>query len=77
MEKLGVMVSLTSGHRSQSNGQVERTNQEMRRILRSHCQDWQGEWAQFLPWAEYTRTHFITLPPGCFPSSVYWDTSQS
>jgi hypothetical protein len=55
MEKFGVTVSLTSGYRPQSNRQVERMNQEMGRFLRSHCQDWQGEWARFLPWAEYAQ----------------------
>ena len=35
MEKLGVTVSLTSGYRPQSNGQVERINQELGRFLRS------------------------------------------
>jgi hypothetical protein len=36
MEKLGVMVSLTSRYWPQSNGQVERMNQELGRFLRSH-----------------------------------------
>ena len=42
----------TSGYRPQSNGQVEMMNQELGSFLRSHCQDRQGEWARFLPWAE-------------------------
>ena len=52
MEKLGVTVSLSSGYRSQFNRQVERMNQELGRFLRSHCLD--RQWAQFLPWPEYT-----------------------
>ena len=55
MEKLGVTFSLTSRYRPQSNGQVERVNQELGRFLRSHYQDRQGEWTQFLPWAAYTQ----------------------
>lgn len=55
MEKLGVTVSLTSGYQPQSNGQLESMNQDLGRFLRSHCQDRQGEWAWFLPWAEYTQ----------------------
>ena len=51
----GVTVSLTSGYWPQSNGQVERMNQELGKFLRSHCQDRQGEWAQFLPEAEYAQ----------------------
>jgi hypothetical protein len=45
MEHLGVSVSLTSGYHPESNGQVERVNQEMGRFLRSYCQDRPGEWA--------------------------------
>jgi hypothetical protein len=37
MEKLGV--SLTSRYRPQSNGKVERMNEELGRFLRSQCQD--------------------------------------
>uniref|UniRef100_A0AAY5KNP0 Gypsy retrotransposon integrase-like protein 1 n=1 Tax=Esox lucius TaxID=8010 RepID=A0AAY5KNP0_ESOLU len=53
MQHLGISVSLTSGYHPQSNGQVERVNQEVGRFLRSYCQDRPGEWAEFLPWAEY------------------------
>ena len=49
MGKLGVAVSLTSGYSPQSNGQVERTNQELGRFLRSYCMDRQAEGGQFLP----------------------------
>ncbi|XP_070291099.1 leucine-rich melanocyte differentiation-associated protein-like [Salvelinus sp. IW2-2015] len=44
MEKLRVTVSLTSGYWPQSNGQMERMNQELGRFLRSHCLDRQGRW---------------------------------
>ena len=46
MERLGVSVSLTSGYHPESNGQVERVNQEVGRFLRSYCQDRPGEWAR-------------------------------
>src|SRR4029434_8070661 len=55
LERLGVTVSLTSGHHPQSNGQVERLNQELGRYLRSYCGDRQGDWCRFLPWAEYAQ----------------------
>ena len=50
-----VTISHTSRYRQQSNGQVERINQELGWFLTSHCQDRQGEWARFLPWAEYAQ----------------------
>ena len=49
MERLGVLVSLTSGFHPESNGQVERVNQDVGRFLRSYCQDRPGEWAAFVP----------------------------
>uniref|UniRef100_A0A8K9V225 Gypsy retrotransposon integrase-like protein 1 n=1 Tax=Oncorhynchus mykiss TaxID=8022 RepID=A0A8K9V225_ONCMY len=55
MERLGVSVSLTSGYHPESNGQVERVNQEVGRFLRSYCQDRPGEWARYIPWAEMAQ----------------------
>ena len=52
MERLGVSVSLTSGFHPESNGKVERINQDVGKFLRSYCQDRPGEWAAFVPWAE-------------------------
>ena len=49
MERLGVLISLTSGFHPERNGQVERVNQDVGRFLRSYCQDRPGEWAVFLP----------------------------
>uniref|UniRef100_A0A4W5QDE8 Integrase catalytic domain-containing protein n=1 Tax=Hucho hucho TaxID=62062 RepID=A0A4W5QDE8_9TELE len=55
MEHLGVSVSLTSGFHPESNGQMERVNQDVGRFLRSYCQDRPGEWAAFIPWAEMAQ----------------------
>lgn len=49
MERLGLTVSLTSGYHPESNGQAERTIQELGRFLRTYCHDRQHDWAQFLP----------------------------
>uniref|UniRef100_A0A8C7TQH1 Gypsy retrotransposon integrase-like protein 1 n=1 Tax=Oncorhynchus mykiss TaxID=8022 RepID=A0A8C7TQH1_ONCMY len=55
MERLGISVNLTSGYHPESNGQVERVNQEVGRFLRSYCQDRPGEWARYIPWAEMAQ----------------------
>ncbi|CDQ73324.1 unnamed protein product [Oncorhynchus mykiss] len=55
MERLGVSISLASGFHHESNGQVERVNQEVGRFLRSYCQDRPGERAAFVPWAEMAQ----------------------
>ena len=55
MERLGVSVSPTSGLHLESNGQVERVNQDVGKFLRSYCQDRPGEWARHIPWAEMAQ----------------------
>ena len=63
------IVSLTSGYRP--NGQEERTKQELGRFLRSQCQDWQGEWARFLHWAD------SQCVLGYQPALAPWTPSQT
>lgn len=52
---LGVNISLTSVHDPQSNGQVERLNQELTQFLRSYCNQQQNDWACYVMWAEYAQ----------------------
>ena len=85
MERLGVSVSLTSDFHPASNVQVERVNQDVGRFLRSNCQDWPGEWAAFVPWAEMAQNslrHSSTNPsPQCVlgyqPVLAPWHQSQT
>uniref|UniRef100_A0AAY5KJG5 Gypsy retrotransposon integrase-like protein 1 n=1 Tax=Esox lucius TaxID=8010 RepID=A0AAY5KJG5_ESOLU len=67
MQHLGVSVSLTLGYHPQSNGQVECVNQEVGRFIRSYCQDRPGEWAEFLPWAEYALNSLHHSSTGMSP----------
>ena len=43
------------GFHPESNGQVERVNQDVGRFLRSYCQDRPGDWAACIPWAEMAQ----------------------
>ena len=67
MERLGVSVSLTSGFHPESNGQVERVNQDVGRFLRSYCRDRPGEWARYVPWAELAQNSFCHSSTNMFP----------
>uniref|UniRef100_A0A6Q2WYL3 Chromo domain-containing protein n=1 Tax=Esox lucius TaxID=8010 RepID=A0A6Q2WYL3_ESOLU len=42
-------------------------NQEVGRFLRSYCQDRPGEWAEFLPWAEYALNSLHHSSTGVTP----------
>lgn len=76
MELLGVSVSLTLGFHPESNGQVERVNQDVGRFLWSNCQDRPGEWAAFMPWAEIAQNSLLHSSTNLSPSSAYWGTSR-
>ncbi|KAK1802030.1 hypothetical protein P4O66_004362 [Electrophorus voltai] len=46
--KLNVVANLSSGHHLQSNGEAERTHQEVGRFLRQYCTTY-SDWSQYLP----------------------------
>ncbi len=54
-QQLHINVSLTSGYHPQSNGQVERLNQEITRYIRFYCHQNQSDRSRFLIWAEYAQ----------------------
>uniref|UniRef100_A0A8C2FDM1 Uncharacterized protein n=1 Tax=Cyprinus carpio TaxID=7962 RepID=A0A8C2FDM1_CYPCA len=66
-QALDVNVSLTSGYHPQSNGQVERLNQELTRFLRSYCSSNQEDWARYLLWAEYAQNSLVKPATGITP----------
>ncbi|KAI2646539.1 Transposon Tf2-8 polyprotein [Labeo rohita] len=53
-------VSLTSGYHPQSNGQVERLNQELTKF-RAYCYLKQSDWSDYIVWAEYAQ-NFLKKP---------------
>lgn len=67
LDRLGVNVSLTSGYHPESNGQAERSIQEVGRFLRAHCHRRQHDWARFLPWAEYAQNSLRQASTGISP----------
>lgn len=65
--QLNINVSLTSGYHPQSNGQVERLNQELTRFLRTYCHQNQQDWSRFLMWAKYTQNSLRKPSTGLTP----------
>uniref|UniRef100_A0A3B3BWV7 Gypsy retrotransposon integrase-like protein 1 n=1 Tax=Oryzias melastigma TaxID=30732 RepID=A0A3B3BWV7_ORYME len=64
---LNINVSLTSGYHPQSNGQVERLNQEITTFLRTYCSQHQREWSKYLVWAEYAQNSLKKMSTGLTP----------
>lgn len=64
---LQINVSLTSGYHPQSNGQAERLNQEIIRLLRSYCHQHQEDWSRYLIWAEYAQNSIQKHATGLTP----------
>uniref|UniRef100_A0A3B3H4X2 Gypsy retrotransposon integrase-like protein 1 n=1 Tax=Oryzias latipes TaxID=8090 RepID=A0A3B3H4X2_ORYLA len=56
---LGIKVSLSSGFHPQTNGQVERYNQDLETTLRALCSKNPRTWSSQLPWAEYSHNFLI------------------
>uniref|UniRef100_A0A8C7ZXU4 ribonuclease H n=1 Tax=Oryzias sinensis TaxID=183150 RepID=A0A8C7ZXU4_9TELE len=56
---LGIKVSLSSGFHPQTNGQVERYNQDLETTLRAMCSKNPRTWSSQLPWAEYSHNTLI------------------
>ncbi len=64
---LGASVSLSSGFHPQTNGQTERANQDLERVLQ--CLDTQNptSWSQQLSWVEYAHNSLPVLSTGLSP----------
>ncbi len=66
-QQLNINVSLTSGYHPESNGQVERLNQELTRFLRTYCHNNQTDWSRYLLWAEYAQNSLRKPATGLTP----------
>ncbi|KAG1940254.1 retrotransposable element, partial [Pimephales promelas] len=64
---IGASVSLSSGFHPQSNGQAERANQTVGRILRSLSFRNPASWSEQLPWAEYAHNSLPSSATGLSP----------
>ncbi len=65
--QININISLTSGYHPESNGQVERLNQELTRFLRSYCHNNQNDWSRYLLWAEYAQNSLHKTSTGLTP----------
>ena len=52
-KRLGIDPGLTTAYHPQSNGQTERSNQEVEKYLRLFCSKRQDDWSELLPSAEF------------------------
>ncbi len=64
---LGATVSLSSGYHPQSNGQTERANQDLERMLRCVASQNPSSWSQQLSWVEYAHNSLPVSGTGLSP----------
>uniref|UniRef100_A0A3P9H7T2 Integrase catalytic domain-containing protein n=1 Tax=Oryzias latipes TaxID=8090 RepID=A0A3P9H7T2_ORYLA len=64
---LGASTSLTSGYHPQSNGQAERTNQELEAALRCLAAQNPEDWSDYLVWVEYAHNNHPSSATGMSP----------
>lgn len=64
---LGATVSLSSGFHPQTNGQVERLNQELEEALRCVTSAEPTAWSTHLAWIEYAHNTLVSLASGLSP----------
>ncbi len=64
---LGASVSLSSGFHPQSNGQTERANQDLERVLRCLVTQNPASWSQHLSWVEYAHNSLPVSSTGLSP----------
>uniref|UniRef100_A0A8C1X6N7 Integrase catalytic domain-containing protein n=1 Tax=Cyprinus carpio TaxID=7962 RepID=A0A8C1X6N7_CYPCA len=64
---LGATVSLSSGFHPQSNGQTERANQDLERVLRCLVSKNPSSWSQQISWVEYAHNSLPMSATGLSP----------
>ncbi len=64
---LGATVSLFSGYHPQSNGQTERANQDLERMLRCVVSQNPSSWSHQLSWVEYAHNSLPVSATGLSP----------
>uniref|UniRef100_A0A3B3HCI3 Gypsy retrotransposon integrase-like protein 1 n=1 Tax=Oryzias latipes TaxID=8090 RepID=A0A3B3HCI3_ORYLA len=66
-QALGATASLSSGFHPQTNGQTERTNQDLESALRCVCSQNPTTWSDFLVWVEYSHNSLVSSATGRSP----------
>ena len=67
---LGIQLSLTMAYHPQTDGQLERLNQELETYLRIVCANNSNDWARFLPDFEFTHNFQVHTTIGTTPFEV-------
>lgn len=68
---IGASASLTSGFHPQTNGQSERANQDLERMLHCLASHNPSSWSQQLTWAEYAHNTLPVATTGMSPFQSY------
>ena len=64
---MGATASLSSGYHPQTNGQIERTNQDLEAALRCMAEANPTTWSSHLTWVEYSHNSLVSSATGVSP----------
>src|SRR5260370_28357339 len=66
-QQIGIKQNISTAYHPQTNGQAERTNQNLETYLRIFCNKQQNDWATWLPLAQFAINsrplHTMKIPP--------------
>ena len=66
-KQLGIKAKLSTAFCPETDGQTERTNQEVEAHLRAYCNHFQDDWSRWLPMAEFAKNNVLSSATGLSP----------
>ena len=66
-KRLGIEAKLSTAYHPQTDGQSERSNQDLERHLRTYCSHLQDDWAKWLPLTEFADNDATSAATGVTP----------
>ena len=66
-KRLGIEAKLSTAFHPETDGQTERSNQDLEHHLRTYCNHMQDDWAKWIPMAEFADNNGVSASTGVSP----------